>query len=158
MVRRFPYLIYDWSYIVPGIIWFYHTILYVSLTAATIPEFVSGLKKCHAQQGKSAKFECEVSGSPTPDIQWFKGTRELYDGGKYEIYNEGDKQILVVHDVFGEDQDEYSCKASNPGGNRVSRANLEISCKIFKILNLRKSIKNPLLRNVLSCLCWQKIG
>ncbi|XP_071120619.1 twitchin-like isoform X18 [Mytilus edulis] len=95
--------------------------------AAVIPEFSSGLRKCHAQQGKSAKFECEVSGKPSPDIQWFKGTREIYSSPKFEIYNEGDKQVLIVHDVFGEDQDEYSCRASNHGGSRTSRANLEIS-------------------------------
>jgi hypothetical protein len=71
----------------------YFLILFFS--AAIIPEFTSGLRKCHAQQGKNAKFECEVSGTPAPDVQWFKGTRELFESKKYEIYNEGDKQILV---------------------------------------------------------------
>jgi hypothetical protein len=41
----------------------YFLILFFS--AAIIPEFTSGLRKCHAQQGKNAKFECEVSGTPT---------------------------------------------------------------------------------------------
>ena len=121
----------------------YFLILFFS--AAIIPEFTSGLRKCHAQQGKNAKFECEVSGTPAPDVQWFKGTRELFESKKYEIYNEGDKQILVVHDVFGEDQDEYSCKASNNGGSRTSRAELEISCKFFffcfNIVYGKKSLK-----------------
>lgn len=55
--------------------------------------------------------------------------RELYDGPKYEIFTEGDKQVLIVHDVYGEDADEYVCKASNRGGSRSSRGSLEIRCK-----------------------------
>ena len=40
------------------------------LAAAVVPEFVSGLHKVAAVEGKSARFECEVSGQPKPDIQW----------------------------------------------------------------------------------------
>lgn len=35
--------------------------------AAVIPEFSSGLKKCHAQQGKSAKFDLTFNGSREPE-------------------------------------------------------------------------------------------
>ncbi|XP_071104533.1 twitchin-like isoform X3 [Haliotis cracherodii] len=94
--------------------------------AAVIPEFTSGLRKVQAVQGKSARFECEVSGTPKPDIQWFKGVREVYDSDKFEVFTEGDKQVLVVHDVFGEDADEYTVRATNRGGSRASRAELEI--------------------------------
>ncbi|XP_070200689.1 twitchin-like isoform X4 [Littorina saxatilis] len=95
--------------------------------AAVVPEFTSGLRKVQAVQGKSARFECVVSGQPKPDIQWLKGSRELTDSNKFEIFSEGDTQVLVVHDVYGEDADEYVCRASNKGGNRTSRADLEIS-------------------------------
>ena len=40
------------------------------LAAAVVPEFASGLHKVAAVEGKSARFECEVSGQPKPDIQW----------------------------------------------------------------------------------------
>lgn len=63
----------------------------------------------------------------------YKGSREIHDGNKYEIISEGDRQILVIHDVYGEDADEYSVRASNKGGSRVSRADLEISCECFNI-------------------------
>ena len=64
----------------------------------------------------------------------FKGSREITDSNKFEIVKEGDKQILVVHEVYGEDADEYSVRASNKGGNRVSRADLEISCEQHNFL------------------------
>ena len=53
----------------------------------------------------------------------------MFDSDKYEIVDDGERQSLVVKDVFGEDEDEYSCRASNRGGNRTSRAELEIRCK-----------------------------
>ena len=59
----------------------------------------------------------------------YKGTRELNDSDKYEISQEGDKYILVVKDVFGEDADEYCIKASNRAGTRSSRADLTIRCE-----------------------------
>uniref|UniRef100_A0A0B7BN15 Uncharacterized protein n=1 Tax=Arion vulgaris TaxID=1028688 RepID=A0A0B7BN15_9EUPU len=94
--------------------------------AAEIPEFTMGLRKVQAVQGKSARFECDVSGNPKPDIQWYKGVREIFDSDKFEIRTEGDKQILVIRDIYGEDADEYSVRASNRGGSRISRAELEI--------------------------------
>ena len=58
----------------------------------------------------------------------YKGTRELLENDKYEVFKEGNKHVLVVHDVFGEDADEYSVKASNRAGSRSSRADLSIKC------------------------------
>ncbi|KAL8579176.1 hypothetical protein ACOMHN_010760 [Nucella lapillus] len=95
--------------------------------AAVVPEFTQGLRKMAAVEGKTARFECEVSGQPKPDVQWYKGSREIYDNDKFEIFTEGDKQVLVVHDVYGEDADEYSVRASNKGGSRISRAELVIN-------------------------------
>ncbi|KAK2180733.1 hypothetical protein NP493_429g01145 [Ridgeia piscesae] len=94
--------------------------------AATMPEIVSGLRNCQAVQGKAAKFEVEVGGKPAPSVIWFKGTRELVDGGKYEIIHEGNTHILIVHDVYGEDADEYSAKVVNRAGSRTSRGDLLI--------------------------------
>ncbi|XP_052800015.1 twitchin-like isoform X4 [Mya arenaria] len=95
--------------------------------AAVVPEFTQGLRKAHAVEGKTARFECAVTGTPKPEISWFKGSREIFDGDKYQISEEGDTLSLVVRDVFGEDQDEYLVKATNHGGSKTSRADLEIS-------------------------------
>ncbi|XP_074660014.1 twitchin-like [Tubulanus polymorphus] len=94
--------------------------------AAKIPEFTSPLRDTLCSEGKAAKFECEILGTH-PDVTWFKGTREISDEDpKYEIHKDGDKHMLVVHDVFGEDSDEYSVRASNKAGTRTSRAELSI--------------------------------
>ena len=51
------------------------------------------------------------------------------DGGKYEIIHEGNTHILIVHDVYGEDADEYSAKVVNRAGSRTSRGDLLIRCE-----------------------------
>jgi len=53
----------------------------------------------------------------------------LDESSKYDITSSGDTYTLVVHNVFGEDHDEYSVRAANRGGSKTSRAELEISCK-----------------------------
>ncbi|CAH1785273.1 unnamed protein product [Owenia fusiformis] len=95
--------------------------------AATLPEFRNGMETCMASEGRIAKFEVEVDGQPPPTITWFKGTRELFeDDPKFDISHSGNTYMLVVKDVFGEDADEYVCKATNRAGSRSSRADLII--------------------------------
>jgi len=42
----------------------------IMFTAAVIPEIVQPLRKAHAVEGKSARFECEITGTPKPEITW----------------------------------------------------------------------------------------
>ncbi|KAH3877135.1 hypothetical protein DPMN_000992 [Dreissena polymorpha] len=39
--------------------------------AAVVPEFTQPLRKVHAVEGKTARFECAVTGTPVPEIQWY---------------------------------------------------------------------------------------
>ncbi|XP_061166987.1 twitchin-like isoform X9 [Saccostrea echinata] len=94
--------------------------------AAVAPEIVEGLRDIQTVAGKNATFELEVSGNPKPEVQWYKGSREIYDDKKFEIIEEGNLHILSIKDVYGEDADEYSAKVFNKGGSKVSRANLSI--------------------------------
>ena len=49
---------------------------------------------------------------------------------KYHMSKEGDKYVLTVNNVFGEDADEYCVKASTSAGSRSSRADLTIKSKL----------------------------
>lgn len=98
-------------------------------SVSTAPEIVHGLENVAGEEGRSVRFDCEITGSPRPEIRWFKGARELTDGGKYSFFSTGDKHTLIVNDLFGEDADEYSCRASNIAGTRSTRAEIFIKCK-----------------------------
>lgn len=102
------------------------TIKIVDPKAATPPQIVRPLRNAMCTQNHNAQFTCEITGEPTPTITWYKGAREISNGARYHIYNDGDTYNLTIKDVFGEDADEYICRASNKGGVKSTRAELII--------------------------------
>jgi hypothetical protein len=58
------------------------------------------------------------------------------------MLKEGDVYSLIVNDVYGEDADEYVCRAVNKGGIKSTRAELVImsKCLLKDISNLVKCV------------------
>ncbi|XP_047102318.1 twitchin isoform X3 [Schistocerca piceifrons] len=94
--------------------------------AAQPPEIVKPLRNVSAVQNRNAEFKCTITGSPRPVITWYKGARELSQSMKYHMLTEGDSYSLIINDIFGEDADEYVCRAVNKGGVKSTRAELFI--------------------------------
>ena len=94
-----------------------------------MPEFTQVLKPVTVIEGRTAKFEVEIDGTPPLDVIWYKGVRELQETPRIDIGKEGKKYYLNIHDCYGEDADEYSVKASTRSGSRMSRAELVIKSK-----------------------------
>merc|ERR1719167_1082710 len=90
------------------------------------PTITSPLKNIAAVEEKDGKFECIITGTPKPTVTWYKGARELFNSGKHEISQIGTSYFLTVKSVFGEDEDSYTCRASNSGGSKSSKAELKI--------------------------------
>lgn len=97
--------------------------------AATPPEILKPLRNAQCIQNHNAKFECTITGNPAPTITWYKGAREITNGSRYHIYSEGEVHHLIINDVFGEDADEYVCRAINKAGVKSTRAELLIMSK-----------------------------
>ncbi|CAF0817484.1 unnamed protein product, partial [Didymodactylos carnosus] len=94
--------------------------------AAISPEFLKKLKNVEANEGKTVCLEVEVTGTPKPEIEWYKGTKELFDSTKYSISRDGDKYVMVINNVTPDDIDEYTVKAKNKGGSRMCRCNVTV--------------------------------
>ncbi|CAM4765861.1 unnamed protein product [Rotaria magnacalcarata] len=94
--------------------------------AATMPEFIAKLKSAEGNEGKTIRLEAEVIGTPKPEIEWYKGTKELSESLKYSITREGDKCILVINNASPDDVDEYIIKARNPAGSRMCRCDVKV--------------------------------
>ncbi|GAB0086378.1 hypothetical protein DMENIID0001_004290 [Sergentomyia squamirostris] len=90
------------------------------------PEIVKPLQNVHCIENHNAQFKCTITGYPRPVVTWYKGAREIATGTRYQTYSEGDVHTLTVKDVFGEDADEYVCRAVNRGGVKSTRAELFI--------------------------------
>jgi predicted phage tail protein len=93
------------------------------------PEVVRPLNSVSCVQNRNAEFSCKITGVPKPKITWYKGAREIVSGSRYHIYSDGDVHYLVIHDVFGEDADEYQCRAVNKGGVKSTKGGLVIKSK-----------------------------
>jgi hypothetical protein len=73
-----------------------------------------------------------VNAEPRAEIQWFRGTKELVGTPKYTIFNKGTTQTLMISNVHLEDEEEYSCKATNSFGSRTTRAQLKLSGELLR--------------------------
>lgn len=97
--------------------------------AAVPPQIVRPLRNANCIQNHNAQFTCQITGIPKPTITWYKGAREISNGARYHIYADGDNYNLTINDVFGEDADEYVCRAINKAGVKSTRAELVIMSK-----------------------------
>ncbi|CAH2235860.1 jg9865 [Pararge aegeria aegeria] len=63
----------------------------------------------NSKKGKEIKLECLVSGSPAPDVRWFREHVEIESGGRYTIYR--DHTLSFTGEIS--DSGSYACEASN---------------------------------------------
>ncbi|XP_038051694.1 twitchin-like [Patiria miniata] len=88
------------------------------------PKFEEGLKDSTAHEGRTATFECRFSGKPQPEVKWFKGSRELFTNNKYQPELDGNAATLTISNIQPDDVEEYTCEIRNPGGRKLTRAQL----------------------------------
>lgn len=85
---------------------------------ATVPQFIRLPKSQVFPTAKTVRFECEVTGIPSPEIRWFKDGRIVPIGGriKNRIRNGGAFSELVLSNTVTGDSGIYQCQASNRAG------------------------------------------
>uniref|UniRef100_A0A0N5A493 non-specific serine/threonine protein kinase n=1 Tax=Parastrongyloides trichosuri TaxID=131310 RepID=A0A0N5A493_PARTI len=93
------------------------------------PIITLGMTDVYASQGAAAMFDIEFESIQPATVQWFKGSKEIVSTTKYNIFDKGHSQTLIVNGVHLDDTDEYSCRVSNKFGFKSSRALLKIKCK-----------------------------
>ncbi|XP_041477176.1 myosin light chain kinase, smooth muscle-like isoform X3 [Lytechinus variegatus] len=104
----------------------------VSSPAATkptvsAPQFLDRPSSVTADQGKSARFSCSVSGFPLPVVTWAKDEKILEDEGRFEIYDEGREFIMEIFDLQPTDEGLYTVTAENSAGKAATGAELTVN-------------------------------
>ncbi|XP_053669685.1 lachesin-like [Anopheles nili] len=73
--------------------------------------------------------ECVVQAFPAPAIAWYRGGKQIHNGGAYSIAQIGapddvTTSVVKIHSVASEHFGDYVCKASNKLGQAEARLNL----------------------------------
>ncbi|XP_072117880.1 uncharacterized protein [Mobula birostris] len=90
------------------------------------PKFVISLLDCNTAIGNTASFQCYVTGTPKPSINWYFNDR-LLEGTNYLIGEKDSGQhYLNIVGVTESDAGVYKCKAVNKAGNAVTCAVLKV--------------------------------
>lgn len=89
------------------------------------PYFTKEIESVQCRVGGQAVFEYRVTGSPFPEIQWFRGSHRLHPS-KYCIIvsNVDGSGCIKIMELQQSDGGLYSCRASNPLGETFCNAEL----------------------------------
>lgn len=94
------------------------------------PVFQQRLLDTQEMPANDAKFAYKLSGTPSPDITWYKNNEPISDGLKFKMKSEGDIGCLFVKNCCLEDAGTYKCVARNREGEDSTQAKLNVVDKM----------------------------
>ncbi|KAH8366022.1 hypothetical protein KR093_008411 [Drosophila rubida] len=90
------------------------------------PLFVRPLKDAVAREGDRFVFECEVTGTPAPSVEWFKDGISIESHADYKSSCDNGICRLLIEETFAADTARFSCRASNLVGSCDTNATLTV--------------------------------
>lgn len=97
----------------------------VQQTIRQPPYFTKEIESVQCIVGGQAVFEYRVTGSPFPEIQWFRGSHSIQPSQYCIIVSNGDGSgCIKIMEIQPSDGGLYSCRASNPLGEVFCNAEL----------------------------------
>lgn len=111
-------------------------------TEEIAPSFIRKLRNCTVIEGQRAKFDCFITGHPTPTIRWmFNGVPLDLESNqrKYisDVHSNG-KITLTIEDCLQEDAGELTIIVQNRAGSTQCSAELTVEReKIVDSIDIR---------------------
>ncbi|XP_014809652.1 PREDICTED: muscle M-line assembly protein unc-89-like [Calidris pugnax] len=91
------------------------------------PRFAVPFADVEVTEGLEAVFECVVTGTPVPVVQWFRGDTCVTPAtGKYLVSQKEGLHILKVQNVGPSDGGWYHCRATNRLGEAMCKGSLVV--------------------------------
>lgn len=89
----------------------------------TKPEFSQKLEAVSIKETETAILQCVVSGTPAPEVHWYKDNKEVKPDAQHKIISEPDgTQKLIIQNASQKDIGEYKCEAVSPMGKASTNA------------------------------------
>lgn len=109
-----------------------------------MPEFAPKILKELPEQivpkpGEVTKLEVKVTGKPKPKVKWFKEKELIQPSEEYQIeeFDDG-TSVLVINNVYPDDQGEITFEAHNPLGVAVTTTELSVEGILIETQLIRK--------------------
>ncbi|XP_062258664.1 striated muscle preferentially expressed protein kinase [Platichthys flesus] len=90
------------------------------------PLFTRKLDVLEVIEGRNARFDCKVSGTPSPKVTWTHFDHPLIESEDVRILQEGGRHSLIISHVANDDEGFYTVIACNSHGDAESSAELYI--------------------------------
>uniref|UniRef100_A0A8C3A6N2 Ig-like domain-containing protein n=1 Tax=Cyclopterus lumpus TaxID=8103 RepID=A0A8C3A6N2_CYCLU len=90
------------------------------------PLFTRKLDVLEVIEGRNARFDCKVSGTPSPKVIWSHFDHPLIESEDIRVLREGGRHSLFISHVTNEDEGFYTVTACNSHGEAESSAELYI--------------------------------
>ncbi|KAM4697498.1 striated muscle preferentially expressed protein kinase [Rhinophrynus dorsalis] len=90
------------------------------------PLFTRKMSDRDAIEGRTARLDCKISGTPPPVVTWTHFGRPVEEGEAVHILREGGHHILLIPHVASEDEGQYTVTARNKHGEAECSAELYV--------------------------------
>uniref|UniRef100_A0A8C1J588 Striated muscle enriched protein kinase b n=1 Tax=Cyprinus carpio TaxID=7962 RepID=A0A8C1J588_CYPCA len=98
----------------------------LKVVASIEPLFTRKLDVLEVIEGRNARFDCKVSGTPPPRVIWSHFDHPLEESDDIRILKEGGRHSLVISHVSNEDEGLYTVVARNAHGEAECAAELYV--------------------------------
>ncbi|XP_042314697.1 LOW QUALITY PROTEIN: striated muscle preferentially expressed protein kinase [Sceloporus undulatus] len=90
------------------------------------PLFTRKLESVAVVEGRAARFDCKISGDPSPTTTWTRFGQPVQEGETARVYQDGGLHSLVLLHVSSEDEGQYGVTANNKHGQAECTAELYV--------------------------------
>ncbi|XP_054908751.1 striated muscle preferentially expressed protein kinase isoform X3 [Poeciliopsis prolifica] len=90
------------------------------------PLFTRKLDVLEVIEGRNARFDCKVSGTPPPKVLWSHFDQPLIESEDVRMVQEGGRHSLIISHVTSDDEGFYTIRARNAHGEAENSAELYI--------------------------------
>uniref|UniRef100_A0A3P9Q7K8 Ig-like domain-containing protein n=1 Tax=Poecilia reticulata TaxID=8081 RepID=A0A3P9Q7K8_POERE len=90
------------------------------------PLFTRKLDVLEVIEGRNARFDCKVSGTPPPKVLWSHFDQPLVESEDVRMVQEGGRHSLIISHVTSDDEGFYTIRARNAHGEAENSAELYI--------------------------------
>ncbi|KAM9287011.1 striated muscle preferentially expressed protein kinase [Morus bassanus] len=90
------------------------------------PLFTRKLEDVDVVEGRTARFDCMISGTPPPVVTWTHFGQTVQEGENVRIQRDGGLHSLVIVHVGSEDEGQYAVTARNAHGHVECSAELYV--------------------------------